>query len=76
MATSKAKPVLASHAEKARSKIGEDEKLVESRESIHKDKAINSESIIPSKHSRADKRWVRWKANPARPTIKAEEKAN
>ena len=38
------------------------------------ERAINRESIIPSKHSRAERRWVRWKASPISPRIKADEK--
>lgn len=39
------------------------------------ERAIKSESIIPSKHKRAERRWVRWNARPARPRRKEEEKA-
>lgn len=75
MATSSARPVLASQAENARRSIGEAERLVESSWRVHRERAMNRESIIPSKHSRADRRWVRWKARPASPRMKAEEKA-
>lgn len=36
---------------------------------------MKRESIMPSKHRRADKRWVRLNARPANPKRKAEEKA-
>lgn len=49
----------ASHAEKARSRMGAAEKAVVSSCNIHKARAINSDSIIPSRHRRADMRWVR-----------------
>ena len=35
---------------------------------------MNSDSIIPSKHRRAERRWVRWNARPISPRIKADEK--
>lgn len=38
------------------------------------DKAMNRDSIMPSRHSRAERRWVRWKARPISPRIKADEK--
>jgi len=38
------------------------------------DRAIKRESIMPSKHRRAERRWVRWNANPISPRIKADEK--
>lgn len=36
---------------------------------------MKRESIIPSKHRRAERRWVRWNAKPARPRRKVDEKA-
>lgn len=75
MATSNASPALASQAENARRSIGEAEKLVESSWRVHRERAMNKESIIPSKHSRAERRWVRWNARPVSPRMKAEEKA-
>lgn len=59
MATSRASPALASQAEKASKIMGEAEKLVESNCNVHKERAINRESIIPSRHKRADRRCVR-----------------
>lgn len=59
MATNNAKPALASQAEKARRSIGEAEKLVESSCSVQIERAMKRESIIASKHRRAERRWVR-----------------
>ena len=59
VATSKARPALASQAEKARRIIGDAEKFVESSWRVHRESAMNSESIIPSKHKRAERRCVR-----------------
>lgn len=66
VATRSANPVLASQAEKANRSSGAAEKLVASVWRVHKDRAINSDSIIPSKHSNAERRWVRWNARPIR----------
>lgn len=76
MATRRASPALASQAEKARRIIGEDANIVELSWSVQRDKVINRESIMPSKQSRAESKWVRWKARPARPSMKADERAN
>lgn len=59
MATSRASPALASQAEKASRSMGEAEKLVESSCRVQIDRAIKRESIIASKHNRAERRWVR-----------------
>lgn len=74
MATSSARPVLASQAEKARSNIGAVENPVDSNCNAHRANAINRDSIIPSKHNSAESRWVRWNANPISPKINAELK--
>lgn len=66
--------MLASQAENARSRTGRGEKLVEERLMDHRERAINNESIMPSRHKRADKRCVRWNASPDSPNIKAVEK--
>lgn len=66
--------MLASQADRARSNIGAAEKLVDSVWRVHRDRATNSDSIIPSKHRRADRRWVRWNARPMRPRANAVEK--
>lgn len=75
VATSKASPALASQAENARRSMGDAEKLVESSCRAHRERAMNSESIIPSRHRRAERRWVRWNARPVRPNRKDDEKA-
>lgn len=59
VATRSARPVLASQAEKARSSMGAVEKLVDSNWRAHRAKAINSDNIIPSKHSNAESKCVR-----------------
>ena len=56
MATRSASPVLASQAEKASRSIGAVEKLVDSNCKVHKANAMNRESIMPSRHRRADNR--------------------
>lgn len=56
MATSSARPVLASQAEKARSSIGAVENPVASNCSAHRASAMNRDSIIPSKHRSAESR--------------------
>lgn len=75
MATRRARPALASHAENANRSIGAAEKFVESSCKVQRDRAINRESIIPSRHRRAERRWVRWNARPVSPRMKADEKA-
>lgn len=57
VATRRARPALASHAEKAKRSIGEVEKLVESSWRAQSERATKRESIIPSKQSRAERRW-------------------
>ena len=74
VATKSASPVLASQAEKANSSIGAVEKLVDSNCSAHRARAINRDSIMPSKHNRAESKCVRWNASPISPKIKAELK--
>ena len=51
--------MLASHAEKARTKTGRAERLVETRLIVHRDKAMNKDNIMPSRHRRAERRCVR-----------------
>lgn len=55
--------------------MGDAEKLVESSWRVHRERATNRDSIIPSRHSRAERRWNRWNARPVKPRKKAEEKA-
>ena len=74
MATSRASPAPASQAEKASRRIGAAEKVVDSSCNIHRARAMNRDNIIPSKHNRADRRWVRWKARPMSPRVNAEVK--
>lgn len=74
VATSRASPALASQAEKASRRTGEAEKLVDPSWRAQRESAINKESIIPSKHKRADSRWVRLNARPVSPSMKADEK--
>lgn len=59
VATRRAKPALASQAENARSSTGVAAKLVALSCSDHNDRARNKESIMPSKQSSAERRWVR-----------------
>ena len=74
VATSRARPALASQAEKAKRSIGAAEYPVASSWRDHSERAIKSESIMPSKQSSADKRCVRWNARPINPRINAELK--
>lgn len=74
VATSRASPALASQAENARSSMGAVEKLVALSCRLQSESATNRESIIPSKHSSAERRCVRWNAKPVRPSMKAAEK--
>lgn len=59
VATSKANPALASQAENAKRSTGLVKKPVVSSCRAHNEIAINSESIIPSKQRKAERRWVR-----------------
>lgn len=59
MATNKARPALASQAEKANKSIGAAENMVDSNCMAQRASAINNDSIIPSRHSSAESRWVR-----------------
>lgn len=51
------------------------EKLVEFSCRDQRERAMNRESIIPSRQSKAERRWVRWSVRPVRPSINAEESA-
>lgn len=42
---------------------------------VQTERAIYRDNIIPSRHSRAERRWVRWNARPIRPRMNADEKA-
>lgn len=76
MATNKPKPALASHAENASKSIGVTVCETASSCKDQIDRAIKRDNIIPSRQRRAERRWVRWKASPAKPRANAEEKAN
>ena len=66
VATSRARPVLASQAEKARRSKGAAEKVATSDWSIHSENAKKSDSIIPSRQRSTERRWVRWNTTPVR----------
>ena len=71
-ATSSASPVPASQAENVSMRIG---RRVEDGACVwmgHIDRATYMDSIMLSKHSRAEIRWVRWKARPSALRVKAE----
>ena len=76
MATRRANPVLASQTEKAKRIRGLEDELSESSVNVHAVRPMKRDSIIPSRHSKADRRCVRVKASPAKPIIKADEKIN
>lgn len=59
VATRRARPALASQAEKARRSMGAAEKLVDSSWRLQIERARNRESIMASRHRRAERRWVR-----------------
>lgn len=59
VATRSASPALASQAENASRSIGAAENPVDSSCRAHKANAMNNDSIIPSRHNKADSRWVR-----------------
>ena len=71
-ATSRASPVPASHAEKVNMKIG---RMAEADDCVwigHIDRATYIDSIMLSRHSRAEIKWVRWNASPRALRVKAE----
>lgn len=74
VATSRAKPELASQAENVSRIIGIMEQVGEVIVIDQREIAMNRDSIIPSRQMRADKRWERFRARPMRPRRKAEEK--
>ena len=55
--------------------MGATEKPVEFSWRVQSERAMKRDSIMPSKHKRADRRCVRWNARPVSPSINAEEKA-
>lgn len=54
--------------------MGAEENVVDSSCSAHRARARKRDSIIPSRQSRADRRWVRWNARPVSPRVNAEVK--
>lgn len=71
-ATSRARPVAASQAENVSMRIGS---RVEDADCIwigHMARATYMDSIMHSRHNRAEIRWVRWKASPRLLRVKAE----
>lgn len=71
-ATSIARPVPASQAEKASIKRGVREDVVIKFSTGHVERAMYRDSIMLSRHKRAEIRWVRWKANPRQLKVKVE----
>lgn len=71
-ATSIARPAPASQAEKASMMIGIRVGDVAWFSIGQMDRAIYIDSIMLSRHNRAEIRWVRWKANPRPLRVKAE----
>lgn len=67
-----ARPVPASHAEKVNIRMGTIMNDGVWLSMGHIDSPTNIESIMLSRHSRADTRWVRWKAKPNPLRMKAE----
>lgn len=67
-----ARPVPASHAEKVSMMIGTVVNEGVWLSIDHIVRPTNIESIMLSRHSRADTRWVRWKASPSPLRMKAE----
>lgn len=51
--------------------MGDAEALIIPSFNVQRERAIKRANIIPSKHSRADKRWVRWNVKPVSPSVKA-----
>lgn len=62
--TNRERPVPASQAEKASISIGDSVREGVCSCKGHIDKAMNIESIIPSRQSKVEIRWVRCSANP------------
>lgn len=71
-ATSMARPVLASQAENVSMSTGIRVKDAAWFSMGQVDRAMYMESVMLSRHSRAEIRWVRWKANPRLLKVKAE----
>lgn len=71
-ATSMARPVPASHAENASISTGAMENEVVWFSTGQMERAMYSDSIMLSKHNRAEIKWFRWKASPRQLREKAE----
>lgn len=71
-ATSIARPAPASQAENANMRIGMRVNAAAWFSIGQADRAMYMDSIMLSRQSRAEIRWVRWKANPRQPRVKAE----
>lgn len=74
VATRRARPALASQAEKASSIIGAEENTVDSVWKDHKAIAMYNDNIIASRQRRADNKCFRWKARPENPRVNAKVK--
>lgn len=74
LATKRAKPELASQAEKVNKIMGARVQVGVAIDVDQREMAINRDSIMLSRQMRADRRWERFRARPMRPRIKAEEK--
>lgn len=71
-ATSIASPVAASQAENVNIRMG-----IRAKDGVwfsrdQDERAMYTDSIMLSRHSRAETRWVRWKASPRQLRVKAE----
>lgn len=71
-ATSRARPVPASQAENVSMRMGRVEEADAWVWMGHMARATYMDSIMLSKHSRAEIRWVRWKAKPRLLRVNAE----
>lgn len=71
-ATRSASPVPASQAENVSMRIGRSMDDVVWVWIGHIDRAMYIDSIMLSRHSRAEIKWVRWKASPRLLRVKAE----
>lgn len=67
-----ARPIPASQAEKVSIRIGMRERDVDWVWAGHMDRPIYMDNIILSRHSRAEIKWIRWKANPRLLRVKVE----
>ena len=75
VATSKPNPTLASQAEKASRIIGVVVAFEESNCKAQRESVTKSDSIMPSRHRSAERRWRRWRAKPVSPRANAVDRA-